>query len=306
MRACSNACVVQPDGADQRCNICRRRRQRHPGRGHTRLPGLGYSREELLALDMFQLSSTFPDVATWRASARRCRPRPVLPGSPPAPTRRQRPADADQCPHDRADDHEYVVAPPRDLSRIREQDAQLRLQIHALNAAATPSSSPTPCAHPLGQCRLHCSPLYPERSRRPTPPNCSSRATGSAYYQRMWDTILAARSGMRTVNKRRDGSLYDEDMTSPRFPWMTRRSPTSSPSAGHQRAQAARGVAGKRTALPSALRTRPVAYQSLDAEGRILEVNDAWLAQLATRASRDRPGHRRISGAGRRNCSRIA
>ena len=98
-----------------------------------------------------------------------------------------------------------------------EQDAQLRLQIHALNAAANTIviTDTQPCilwanaafttltGYTLAEVIGH-KPAELVKSGKQDQP----------FYQRMWDTILAGQVWHgELINKRRDGSLYDEEVT---------------------------------------------------------------------------------------------
>jgi diguanylate cyclase (GGDEF)-like protein/PAS domain S-box-containing protein len=248
---------------------------------------LGYSREELLALDMLHACNAFTDIAAWQAF------RAAVPAQGQfcleAGLNRR---DGSVLPMQinarliEADGHEYVVAAARDLSRIREQDAQLRLQIHALNAAGNAivitDTVPRILWANAAFTSLTGYTLSEAVGRTPSE-LLKSGKQDPPYYQRMWDTILAGQVWHgELVNKRRDGSLYDEDMTI---------TPVSMDDKTVTHFIAIKQDISARKAAEAALRESeqrfrmlyeraPVAYQSLDAEGRILEVNDAWLAQL--------------------------
>jgi diguanylate cyclase (GGDEF)-like protein/PAS domain S-box-containing protein len=104
-----------------------------------------------------------------------------------------------------------------------------------------------------------------------------------AFYERMWQTILAGEAWHgELVNKRKDGSFYDEELTI--TPVRMEGDAVTHFIAVKQDISTRK--AAERTLRESEARFRlfyehaPVAYQSLDASGRIMEVNDAWLKQL--------------------------
>lgn len=249
---------------------------------------LGYSREELLALSMIRLADALPDDTAWQAfrAGLHARSSQTLLETG---LRRQ---DGNLMPvqvHARlltADDREYMLIAARDLSRIREQDAQLKLQVHALNAAGNAiiitDTTPRILWANAAFTTLTGYSLAEAIGRKPAE-LVKSGEQDRLFYQRMWDSILAGQVWHgEVVNKRRDGSLYDEDLTI---------TPVSIDGKTVSHFVAIKQDISARKAAEAALRESeerfrllyeraPVAYQSLDAQGRILEVNDAWLAQM--------------------------
>ncbi len=248
---------------------------------------LGYTHEALLALEPSRIFSTFPDLAAWRTFRATLRARGRL--SLETGLRRH---DGGLLPvqiHARLiedEGREYVVAAARDLSRVREQDAQLQLQIHALNAAANAiiltDTAPRILWANAAFTKLTGYSLAEAIGRKPAE-LLKSGNQDRPYYQHMWETILAGRVWHgELVNKRKDGSLYDEELTI---------TPVSIAGAAVTHFVAIKQDISARKANEAALRESeerfrllyersPVAYQSLDAEGRILDVNQAWLTQL--------------------------
>ncbi|MDP2788352.1 MAG: PAS domain S-box protein [Pseudomonadota bacterium] len=112
---------------------------------------------------------------------------------------------------------EYILIAARDLSRIREQDAQLQLQLHALNAAGNAIIITDTVPHILWAnaafTTLTGYSLAEAIGRKPAE-LVKSGEQDQPYYQRMWDTILAGQVWRgELVNKHKDGSLYHEELT---------------------------------------------------------------------------------------------
>jgi diguanylate cyclase (GGDEF)-like protein/PAS domain S-box-containing protein len=189
--------------------------------------------------------------------------------------------------------HETVHRQRLDLNRIQAQDAQLQLQVHALNAAGNAivitdveprilwanAAFSALTGYSLAEAIGH-KPAELVRSGKQDP----------AFYEHMWQTILAGQVWHgELVNKRKDGTLYDEELTI---------TPVrlESPEATGQDAPISHFIAVKqdiseRKAVERTLRASeahfrlfyehaPVAYESLDASGHILEVNAEWLKQF--------------------------
>jgi diguanylate cyclase (GGDEF)-like protein/PAS domain S-box-containing protein len=180
-----------------------------------------------------------------------------------------------------------------DTDSLRNPDAaQLQLQIHALNAAGNAIVITDTGPHILWAnaafSQLTGYTLAESIGRKPAE-LIRSGQQDQVFYQNMWQTILAGRAWHgELVNKRKDGSLYHEELTI---------TPVRS---GHdgagQDGEISHFIAVKqdisarkaveRTLRESEARFRlfyehaPVAYESLDAAGNILEVNDEWLRQF--------------------------
>lgn len=175
-----------------------------------------------------------------------------------------------------------------DFERIQQQDAQLKLQIHALNAAANAivitDTEPRILWANAAFCAL--TGYSPEEAIGSKPAELvSSGKQDQAYYREMWSTILAGRVWRgELINKRKDGSLYDEELT------------ITPVCLGDASDQISHFIAVKQDITARKLVERnlreseahfrlfyehaPVAYHSCDQSGHILEVNQAWQDQL--------------------------
>ncbi|MDD5390207.1 MAG: PAS domain S-box protein [Gallionellaceae bacterium] len=179
---------------------------------------LGYAREALLALDVHRLSKALPDATAWLAflEALRARGQIFLETG----LRRHDGGDLPVQINARlidADGQAFVVVAARDLSRIREQDAQLQLQIHALNAAGNAiiitDTTPRILWANAAFSTLTGYSLAEAIGRKPAE-LVKSGEQDQPYYQRMWDSILAGQVWRgELINKHKDGSLYHEDLT---------------------------------------------------------------------------------------------
>jgi diguanylate cyclase (GGDEF)-like protein/PAS domain S-box-containing protein len=180
-----------------------------------------------------------------------------------------------------------------DLTRIQMQDAQLQLQAHALNAAgnAIVITDVEPCilwANAAFSALTGYS--QAEAIGRKPAELVSSGKQDAAFYEQMWQTILSGQVWHgELINKRKDGSLYDEELTI---------TPVhlASPASADQEAEISHFIAVKqdvseRKAVERNLRASeahfrlfyehaPAAYESLDASGHVLEVNAEWLKQF--------------------------
>ncbi|MBU1665018.1 MAG: PAS domain S-box protein, partial [Gammaproteobacteria bacterium] len=179
---------------------------------------LGYSREELLTLDVHRLSNALPDAAAWQAFHAGLHAR----GQIFLETGLRR-RDGGIMPVQinarliEADGQAFVVAAARDLSRIREQDAQLQLQIHALNAAGNAiiitDTTPRILWANAAFTTLTGYSLAEAIGRKPAE-LVKSGEQDQLYYRQMWDSILAGQVWRgELVNRHKDGSLYHEDLT---------------------------------------------------------------------------------------------
>lgn len=180
-----------------------------------------------------------------------------------------------------------------DLTRIQTQDAQLQLQVHALNAAGNAivitNVEPRILWANAAFSALTGYSLSEAIGHKPSE-LVNSGKQDSNFYEQMWQTILAGQVWHgELVNKRKDGSLYDEELT------ITPVRLELLESTGHN-AEISHFIAVKqdiseRKAVERSLRASeahfrlfyehaPVAYQSLDASGHILEINAEWVKQL--------------------------
>jgi diguanylate cyclase (GGDEF)-like protein/PAS domain S-box-containing protein len=181
-----------------------------------------------------------------------------------------------------------------------EQRAEMLLQIHALNASGNAIVITDSDAHIVWAntafTRLTGFSQTEALGRKPSE-LVGSGKQDAGYYQQMWQTILAG--GIwhgELVNKRKDGSLYDEDLTI--TPVRSGRIGFGAPDAAGDAANAAishfiavkqdisERKAAERNLLASEAHFRlfyenaPVAYQALDASGRVLEINAEWSLQF--------------------------
>jgi len=179
---------------------------------------LGYRRKELLTRTVLDVSSTITDLAAWNGflTTLRAQGQVLLDTG-------QRRRDGSLLPvqiNTRlvvVDGREYIVTVARDLSRILEQEAQLRLHAQALDAAANAivitDTKPRILWANAAFTRLTGYSLAEAIGRKPAELVKSGKQDES-FYRRMWDTILAGQVWHgELVNKRRDGSLYDEELT---------------------------------------------------------------------------------------------
>lgn len=248
---------------------------------------LGYTRDELLALDMLSLSTLAAGTPVWQGleATLRAQGRLLL-------ETRLRRRDGSLLPvqlHARlaeADGQAYIVAVVRDLSLLREQDDQLQLQLHALNAtgnailltdahgsilwanAAFGTLSGYALAETIGR----------------TPADLlRSGQQDRLFYQSMWSTILGGQVWRgELVNRRKDGSRYHEAMSITPVciggQAITHFIAVKQDISERRRVEAALHESEER--FRQLFERSPVAYQSLDVQGRLLTVNEAWLALL--------------------------
>jgi diguanylate cyclase (GGDEF)-like protein/PAS domain S-box-containing protein len=179
---------------------------------------LGYSREALLALTLPELSTTSTDPVKWQAIRETIRAQGQL-----IMETGQRRSDGSVLPVQvnvrlvTVDGREYALAVARDLSSIQAQNAQLQLQIHALNAAANAivitDTEPRILWANAAFTALTGYALDEAIGRRPAE-LVSSGKQEPAFYKQLWDTILAGEVWHgELVNRRKDGSYYDEELT---------------------------------------------------------------------------------------------
>jgi diguanylate cyclase (GGDEF)-like protein/PAS domain S-box-containing protein len=181
-----------------------------------------------------------------------------------------------------------------DLERIQKQDAQLQLQIHALNAAGNAivitDTQPRILWANAAFTALTGYNLEEAIGRTPTE-LVSSGKQSEQFYQQMWNTILTGDIWRgELVNKRKDGVLYDEELTI--TPVRIGQNDAENPNGGEithfiavkqditERKAEERGLRASEAHFRLFYEHAPVAYSSLDAAGTILEVNDEWLKQF--------------------------
>ncbi len=248
---------------------------------------LGYTREALLDLKAMDLATTFADIETWREFRDKLAKHTLL-----TLETEQRRSDGSTLPvqvnvrliHSNARD--YVVCVARDISQLRQKNAQLQLQIHALNAAGNAIVITDLEAHILWANAAFATLTgysQAESIGRKPAELVNSGKQNQAFYQQMWDTILGGRIWRgELVNKHKNGSLYDEELTI--TPVCLDGEEVSNFIAVKQDISTRKSA--ERTLRESEAHFRlfyehaPVAYESLDASGHILEVNDEWLLQL--------------------------
>ncbi len=248
---------------------------------------LGYTREELLGMKAMDLASVFADIETWRAFRDKLASQDQI-----TLETEQRRRDGGRLPvqvnsrliHSNARD--YVVCVARDMSQIRQQNAQLQLQIHALNATGNAivitDTEPRILWANAAFSTLTGYSVEEAIGRKPAE-LVNAGKQDSAYYQQMWDTILAGQIWHgELINKRKNGTLYDEELTI--TPVCLGGKDVTHFIAVKQDISTRKSA--ERTLRESEAHFRlfyehaPVAYESLDASGHILEVNDEWLNQF--------------------------
>lgn len=175
-----------------------------------------------------------------------------------------------------------------DLERIQRQDAQLQLQIHALNATGNAivitDAKPRILWANAAFSTLTGYGVEEATGRKPSELVASGKQD-KAFYQHLWQTILAGDIWRgELINKRKDGSLYDEELTiTPVRLGLDEREITHF-IAVKQDISVRKAVERRLQASEAHFRLfyehAPVAYQSLNAAGIIVEINDEWLRQF--------------------------
>jgi|GEM_PF-3985611 len=175
-----------------------------------------------------------------------------------------------------------------DLERIQRQDAQLQLQIHALNAAGNAivitDAEPRILWANAAFSTLTGYGVEEATGRKPSELVASGKQD-KAFYQHLWQTILAGDIWRgELINKRKDGSLYDEELTiTPVRLGLDEREITHF-IAVKQDISVRKAVERRLLASEAHFRLfyehAPVAYQSLNAAGIVVEINDEWLRQF--------------------------
>jgi diguanylate cyclase (GGDEF)-like protein/PAS domain S-box-containing protein len=262
---------------------------------------LGYTRDALLGMKAMDLESGITDLDSWQAFLDELTNNDAW----TLDTHHRR-SDGSLLPvqikarriHSNARD--YVVCVARDVSRTRQLDAQLELQIHALNAAGNAivitDTEPRILWANAAFSALTSYSLEEALGQKPAE-LVSSGKQDRTFYQQMWETILDGEVWHgELVNKRKDGRLYDEDLTITPVRLSTKDGVIKHGDASDSKHEISHFIAVKqditaRKAEECTLRKSeahfrlfyehaPVAYESLDAGGRILEVNDEWLRQF--------------------------
>ena len=180
-----------------------------------------------------------------------------------------------------------------DLTRIQAQDAQLQLQVHALNAAGNAivitDVEPRILWANAAFSALTGYSLEEAIGRKPAE-LVNSGKQDAAFYEQMWQTILAGQVWHgELVNKRKDGTLYDEELTI--TPVRLEAPEPADHDAKISHFIAVKQNISERKTVERSLRESeahfrlfyehaPVAYESLDASGHIMEVNAEWVKQF--------------------------
>lgn len=176
---------------------------------------LGYTREELLALSVFDVSTTVNQEVFKKMDADL-----VIQGSASLETWQRR-KDGSTYPVEvslsRVElDREYIVAIVRDISRRKESERQSHLQIAALTVAAnaifiTDREGKIQWVNPaFTQLTGYTS----EEVAGKTPRFLKSGQQPREFYREMWEAIISGKVWHgELVNRRKDGSHYSEDMT---------------------------------------------------------------------------------------------
>ncbi len=114
-------------------------------------------------------------------------------------------------------DREYRIAVVRDVTQRKQAEARLRLQAAALNAAANAIIITDPAGTILwANAAFTATTGYGlgEAIGRNPRDLLKSGQHDRAFYRAIWETILAGRPWHgELINRRKDGSLYPEDMT---------------------------------------------------------------------------------------------
>jgi diguanylate cyclase (GGDEF)-like protein/PAS domain S-box-containing protein len=184
--------------------------------------------------------------------------------------------------------HETIERQRLDLERIQRQDAQLQLQVHALNAAGNAivitDAEPRILWANAAFSTLTGYGVQEAIGRKPSELVASGKQD-QAFYQNLWQTILAGDIWRgELINKRKDGRLYDEELTITPVRLGRDGQEITHFIAVKQDISERKAVERRLQASEAHFRLfyehAPVAYQSLDAAGNLLEVNDEWLRQF--------------------------
>jgi PAS domain S-box-containing protein len=114
------------------------------------------------------------------------------------------------------DGHDVILANVRDITQRKRSEEQMRLQAAALHSAAnaiaiTDRNGLIQWVNPAFTCLTGYS---PEEVLGENPRLFKSGAHPASFYEDMWRTILAQQVWRgELVNKRKDGSLYSEEMS---------------------------------------------------------------------------------------------
>lgn len=179
---------------------------------------LGYTRDELLQLAIFDIATTISPGASWQAERQLfARDHKRI-----FETRHRR-HDGSQFPVEinarliRKNDEGYIVAVARDLSSRKRAEAQLHLQNAALNSSAnaiviTDKDAIILWANPAFSTMTGYA-LEEALGKRPKE-LVRSGIQPREFYEVLWNTILSGEVWRgEVVNKRKDGTLYHEEMT---------------------------------------------------------------------------------------------
>ncbi|HET7833812.1 MAG TPA: EAL domain-containing protein [Gallionella sp.] len=179
---------------------------------------LGHSHEELLQLSIFDVSAHVRPGSEWHAFLHRF----SASGQQIFESQMRR-RDGSEFPVEmnarllQRDNHDYVVAVARDLTNLRQQETQLRLQLAALNASANAivltdrnaviQWSNQAFSDMTGYSASEAIGKHPNELIR-------SGVQTREFYAALWKTILSGQVWRgEVVNKRKDGTLYQEEMT---------------------------------------------------------------------------------------------
>ncbi len=179
---------------------------------------LGYTREELLRLTIFDIATTIAAGEVWQSEREifRCE------GERTIETQHLR-RDGSFFPVEVnarlviKENEKFIVAVARDLTERKHAEARLRLQNTALNSTAnaiviTDKEAVIQWANPAFS-KMTGYALDEAVGKRPKD-LVSSGIQPREFYEALWNTILSGHSWSgEVVNKRKDGSLYTEEMT---------------------------------------------------------------------------------------------
>ncbi len=179
---------------------------------------LGYTREELLRLTIFDIATTIAAGEVWQSEREIFRRE----GERTIETQHRR-RDGSLYPVEInarlviKDNKKFIVAVARDLTERKHTEARLRLQNTALNSTAnaiviTDKEAVIQWANPAFS-KMTGYALDEAVGKRPKD-LVSSGIQPREFYEALWNTILSGQSWSgEVVNKRKDGSLYTEEMT---------------------------------------------------------------------------------------------
>lgn len=179
---------------------------------------LGFTRKELLSMTVMDIDPNFPSLESWENEAFAT----TQEGKFLFETQHRRhdgsvfPIEISACLVERDNEH-FIVSVARDLSERKRAEARLHLKNTALNSTA----NAVVITNKLGVIEW-CNPAFTTMTGYTSAESIGKRPNElvksgiqpPAFYEVLWNTILSGKVWQgEIVNKRKDGSLYTEEMT---------------------------------------------------------------------------------------------